>query len=279
MAESRSPDFPEYDGRTAEVWDRLAEWWDDKIGDGNDFQNYLIEPSTERLLALAPGERVLDVACGAGRFARRMAVLGARVVAIDHAASFIQRARERTEKAKLSDSIEYHVVSASEPAALLALDGRPFDAAVCTMALMDMSSIEPLLSALPKLLKPGGRFVFSVMHPAFSSGTSRLFAEQTEADGRITVETGVKVTEYARAFTYGGLGIVGQPVLQHYFHRPISLLLNTCFRHGFVMDGMEEPTLPEGRQGKSKLPISFAHMPAIPPVLVARMRLPGEVTS
>ena len=94
--EEHSPDFPEYDNKTTDVWNRLAEWWDDKIGDGNEFQDYLIEPATERLLALKPGEQVLDIACGAGRFARRMAGLGAVVTAIDHADKFLSRARERT---------------------------------------------------------------------------------------------------------------------------------------------------------------------------------------
>ena len=73
------------------VWNSIAEWWDDAIGDGNDFQTVLIEPATERMLELQPGETVLDVACGAGRFARRMADLGADVVAIDQSERFINR--------------------------------------------------------------------------------------------------------------------------------------------------------------------------------------------
>ena len=151
MTEQFSPDFPEYDGQTAEVWDRLAEWWDDKIGDGNDFQNYLIEPATERLLSLQPGERVLDIACGAGRFTRRMAALGATITATDHSEKFIKRARERT--TENADRIEYLVLNATNSSVLMSLGQARFDAAVCTMALMDMPSIEPLISTLPKLLK------------------------------------------------------------------------------------------------------------------------------
>ena len=89
MNDSIPPDFAEYTDRTREVWDRLAEWWDDRIGDGNPTQDLLLEPTTERMLELQPGERVLDIACGAGRFARRMAALGAEVVAFDHSERFI----------------------------------------------------------------------------------------------------------------------------------------------------------------------------------------------
>jgi len=271
MTERYSSDFPEYDGRTTEVWDRLAEWWDDKIGDGNDFQSYLIEPSSERLLALQRDEQVLDIACGAGRFTRRMAALGAVVTAIDHSERFIKRARERT--TEYADKIEYRVLNATDALALIVLGENRFDAAVCTMALMDMSSIAPLISTLPKLLKPGGRFVFSVTHPVFNSGSSRLVAEQHDKDGEISTRYGVTITDYARPYVHMGLGIMGQPEPQHYFHRSMSLLFNTCFRHGFVLDGMEEPTLPEELKGKSRMPLSFNNMPAIPPVLVARMVL------
>ena len=270
-AEDFSPDFPEYDSQTTEIWDALAEWWDDKIGDGNNFQDYLIEPATERLLALKPGELVLDIACGAGRFTRRMANHGVRIVAIDHSEKFIRRAQERT--THNADRITYSVLNAANPEALMSLGEKRFDAAVCTMALMDMSSIEPLISTLPKLLKTGGRFVFSVTHPVFNSGTSRLVAEQFDHEGELVTRSGVTVTDYAKPFHHMGVVIAGQPVPQHYFHRSISLLFNTCFKHGFVLDGMDEPTFPEGFQGKSRMPLSFYSMPSIPPVLAARMVL------
>jgi len=47
------------------IWEANAEWWDDRIGDGNEFQEELLEPTTERLLALQPGEKVLDIGCWA----------------------------------------------------------------------------------------------------------------------------------------------------------------------------------------------------------------------
>src|SRR5437764_13026657 len=89
-------EFPEHGDENRRIWDANARWWDDRIGDGNDFQTLLIEPATERLLNISAGDTVLDVACGAGRFARRMASIGARVVGFDTSAEFIDRARERT---------------------------------------------------------------------------------------------------------------------------------------------------------------------------------------
>ena len=65
-----SYDFPDLISDAVDIWDKNAEWWDDKIGDGNDFQELLIEPSTHELLDIQPGERVLEIACGSGRVVR-----------------------------------------------------------------------------------------------------------------------------------------------------------------------------------------------------------------
>src|SRR5262245_6652856 len=89
-------EFPELADENRRIWDTNARWWDDRIGDGNDFQMFLIEPATERLLEISRDDVILDIACGAGRFARRMAELGGQVVAIDWSAEFIARARSRT---------------------------------------------------------------------------------------------------------------------------------------------------------------------------------------
>jgi ubiquinone/menaquinone biosynthesis C-methylase UbiE len=265
------PDFPEYDSKIGGAWERLAEWWDDKIGDGNEFQDYLIQPATERMLALKPGEQVLDIACGAGRFARRMASMGAVVTAIDQAERFLNRARERTKENK--DRIEYLKLDAADRAAILLLGKGRFDAAVCTMALMDMSSITPLVSALPVLLNPQGRFVFSVTHPVFNSGTARHIGEQYEHEGETIVKSGIAITDYASPFCYKGSGIPEQPEPQYYFHRPINVLFNTCFKYGFVLDDMEEPVFPAGFRSGTDSPLAFSQMPSIPPILVARMVL------
>jgi hypothetical protein len=143
------------------------------------------------------------------------------------------------------------------------------------MALMDMAAIEPMIGTLPRLLRPGGRFVFSVTHPVLNSGSVRRVAEERDTGGELVTTFGVTVTDYATPFTYLGVGVPGQPEPQHYFHRPLGLLLNTCFEQGFVLDRLEEPTLPREPRSPLARPLSFANTPDLPPVLVARMRLPA----
>src|SRR5215510_5982507 len=93
---------------TRQAWNQNAAFWDEHMGEGNDFVEVLIWPTTEKLLALRPGERVLDIACGNGLTSRRMAARGADVVAIDFSERMIAHARERT--AGTAHRIRYAVV-------------------------------------------------------------------------------------------------------------------------------------------------------------------------
>jgi 2-polyprenyl-3-methyl-5-hydroxy-6-metoxy-1,4-benzoquinol methylase len=251
-----------------DAWEALAGWWDQTTGEADEFHRKLVIPATDRLLAVRPGERVLDAACGNGGYARHLAAQGAEVVAFDGTRRFVEIAQSRP-----AERVTYHHIDATDRAALLALGRREFDAAVCKMALMDMAEMRPLVSALAELLRPGGRFVFSVLHPAFNStGTGLWLEETTSADGELVVVGGVKVTRYLEPEARPGVGIRGQPRAQLYFHRPISLLLNICFEAGFAMDSIAEPAFGPDDIGRGVF--TWARFKGIPPVLVVRMRLP-----
>lgn len=251
------------------IWNYNAAFWDEKMGEGNQFQRLLVGPATERLLELEAGEQVLDLACGNGVFARRLASLGARVVAGDFSQVFIERAKARTNEH--ADRIEYRIVDASDREQLLSMGRQRFDAVVCNMALMDIVDVDPLFATLPELLKPYGRFVWSVVHPCFNSVNVTRVVEQDDYDGTLVTRYSVKVWSYATPTTRKGIGIPGQPEPHYYFHRSISTLFNLGFAAGFVLDGLEEPTLPP--DAEAARPTSWANFHEIPPVLVARMRL------
>jgi 2-polyprenyl-3-methyl-5-hydroxy-6-metoxy-1,4-benzoquinol methylase len=258
-----------------EAWEKKAAVRDEMMGEGNAFQRVLIGPATERLLKVRSTETVLDVACGNGVFSRRLAELGARVVAIDFSEKFVELARARTEEAGYADAVEYLVADTTDEERMLALGEERFDAAVCNMALMDIPTIDPLMRALRRLLKPeGGRFVFSVLHPAFNSNAIRLVLEEEDRDGDLVETYSVKVTGYLHVPPGKGAGMPGEPVPHPYFHRPLSELFGACFKAGFTVDGMEEPSFaePEESSRSAAGPLSWEDFPDIPPVLVARAR-------
>lgn len=257
-----------------EAWEKKAAFWDEMMGEGNAFQRVLIGPATERLLQVRPDETVLDVACGNGVFSRRLAELGARVVAIDFSEKFIELARARTDKAGYGDRIEYLLTDATDEEQMLSFGEGRFDAAVCNMALMDMSAIDPLMLALRRLLKLSGRFVFSVQHPAFNSNAVTLVLEEEDRNGTLVETYSVKVSGYLHVPPGKGAGMLGEPVPHLYFHRPLNELFGACFGAGFVVDGMEEPSFAEPEDGSlsASSALSWENLVEIPPVLVARAR-------
>ncbi len=201
-------------------------------------------------------------------FPRRLAELGAHVVAFDFSPSFLDRARARTQD--FTDRIEYRLVDAMNQQELLDLGIDRYDAAVCTMALMDMASIDSLISALSQLLRRGGRFVFSVPHPCFNNSSVTKVVEEIDTGGKLVTTYAVKVPRYIRSSVGQGVGAVGEPIPHLYFHRPLHELFDICFRASFVLDGLEEPvfeTKPEPTR-----PLSWVNYAEIPPVLVARLR-------
>jgi hypothetical protein len=139
------------------------------------------------------------------------------------------------------------------------------------MAFHDIADLAPMARALKVLLKPAGRFVFSVMHPAFN-GTNPVFVVETaDEDGDVRTKYSLKIARYLGATPERGLGILGQPEPHWYFPRTITELFEPFFTAGWALDGLEENAFPAGMETQEKL-FGWANYPSIPPVLVARLR-------
>jgi hypothetical protein len=57
----------------------------------------------------------------------------------------------------------------------------------------------------------------------------------------------------------------------HFFHRPLSVLLGSCFAAGFVLDSLEEPAF--GPDDKTARTFGWPNVKEFPAVLAARLRL------
>ena len=247
------------------IWNANAEFWDSRMGEGNDFHKVLIEPIQLRLLNTKAGDKILDIACGNGQFARKMAELGANVTAVDFSDKFIAIA-----KSKGKYDINYQVIDVTRKSDLTKLPSNSFDSIVCTMALMDIENIQVLIDYLPKMLKRDGIFVFSILHPCFNSGDNMLIHEQDDLGGEVKSKYYVKIRNYLIEKSSLGIGMIGQPRPQYYFHRPVSTILKYLFKSGFVLDAYEEPSFANIENPTSIYDNVYKH---IPPALICRLRI------
>src|SRR2546423_4767045 len=111
------------------------------------------------MLALKPGEGVLDLACGQGACCRLLAEKGAKPTGVDAAVELIRLARERSDP-----SIEYVVGDARK---LDFLPSGQFSAVTCILAIQNIDKVPPVFESAARVLSAGGRFVLVMMHPCF----------------------------------------------------------------------------------------------------------------
>lgn len=109
----------------------------------------------ERLLLAEarPGERVLDLGCGAGRFTRALRAAGAEPIGVELAAAALERARRNVPGA------DFRLV---EPAGELPLGHAEVDLVWCSEVLEHVPETVAFLTEIRRVLRPAGRLLVTV---------------------------------------------------------------------------------------------------------------------
>ncbi|GHF57165.1 SAM-dependent methyltransferase [Amycolatopsis bartoniae] len=125
--------------------------------------------------AVSPGAAVLDLGCGTGRVAHRLAEQGHPVVAVDDSPEMLAHVRTETVLARIED---------------LRLDRR-FEAVLLASHLVNRPDCGPLLDAVARHLAPGGRAVIEQHPPSW-------FDTVTDGAGGMLGEVRVSLSGVAR---------------------------------------------------------------------------------
>ncbi len=129
----------------------------------HDWQAQMMRPVTDwfvRAVRVEPGHAILDVACGSGlpalALAERAGATG-RVVAVDVSPTMLMATRRKAAAAGLEN-----VETREADAASLGGPDAAFDAVTCKDGLMFASDIVAAVREMRRVLKPGGRYAFTV---------------------------------------------------------------------------------------------------------------------
>jgi len=115
---------------------------------------------TVKLLAPVSGESILDAGCGTGRNLKQFLAAGSAVVGIDFSYGMLRVTRRQLNGAP---------VALADLQATLPFENGGFDAVLCALIGEHLSDLRAVFDEFHRILKPGGRLVFSVYHPDMSA--------------------------------------------------------------------------------------------------------------
>ena len=148
----------------AHAFDQIADDYDTAYGpDGNAVMAWMRQESLSFLKqTFPPGSRLLELGCGTGAEAVALACEGCSVVATDIAPRMVALTQAKAQVAGVRDCVRGVALPACGVGTLRPL--QPFDGAYASFGSLNCEADLPaVVQALARLLKPGGRFVTSIM--------------------------------------------------------------------------------------------------------------------
>ncbi len=139
----------------------------------------------------------LDAACGTGRFAEFLARLGHQVIGIDSSPDMLAHARRRVPDG------EFHVAELDR----LPLPDDSADVIVCSLALVHVPRLEPVLAEFARVLRPGGDLVISDIHHELVTRGSGIKALGPAGEPCIAPTYRHRLGDYLRAALSLGLQV------------------------------------------------------------------------
>lgn len=129
-------------------------------------------------LAIKPGDRIIDVACGAGAVALRAAEKTGptgNVVGVDISSNMIDFARKNLQKSNLGN-VKFELGDMEH----LDYEEDSFDAVSCCLAVFFSTNITNTISSLWRILRPGGRLVLATPSRNMLHPVSAVFLDLVE---------------------------------------------------------------------------------------------------
>lgn len=210
-------------------WNNSGKWYNKIVGDkGHYYHQHVVIPGVLQLLELNSSSKLLDIGCGQGVLARSLPK-DTEYVGVDIAVNLIDFAKNQDRNPK-------HIYLVGDATKRLTFPEKNFTHVGALLCLQNMEYPQNTIRNAAEFLKPQGKFVIVLNHPAF----------------RIPRQSGWGVGENKLQYRYVNryMSYLKIPITMHpgekksavtwSFHHPISFYTQALFENGFVIEKMEE---------------------------------------
>lgn len=235
-------------GAPKTAWERVAGWYDRLVGaEGSDHHRQVILPGVVHLLkgaGVAPGGRVLDLACGQGVLCRHLAREGYRATGVDASPALLGAAVRHSRG--VEPPIRYLEADVTR---LIGADGRlrdgldreGFDAVTVVLAAQNLSPLTPVWAAARAALRPGGCLVAVLVHPCFHVPRRSAWHWDEASGSQARLVRSYLTSMTVEIQVHPGLAAHGrESATAPHFHRPLGAYVNTLGDAGLPVDRLEE---------------------------------------
>jgi ubiquinone/menaquinone biosynthesis C-methylase UbiE len=177
---------------------------------------YYDRPNTLSLITDFQGKRILDAACGSGKYAEILGAKGAIVTGFDISPNMIELAKQKN-----IEGANFFVHDLAHP--LKMLPNGYFDTVLCALAMHYIVDWTLTMQEFHRVLKPNGTLVISIEHPFF--------------DYTYFNSTQYFETEHVKCVWKG----FGTPVEINSYRRSLQSCLMPLIENGFMIDKILEP--------------------------------------
>ncbi len=217
-------------------WDKAASWWISRYTSRGDLnREWVIDPLIFDWMGDVADLRILDAGCGEGYLSRSLAERGAEVDGVDLSAELLAVAKKQEARKPLG--VCFWRADLSD---LSIFPPSSFDLAVSNIVLVDVARYREAIKEIFRVLKVGGRFVFSITNPAFEAPVPARWVREPRDSFRIEDRRYLAVDRYFdRVAVFWGPP--GGKIAIGGFHRPLRDYFEALHEAGFVVSRFEEP--------------------------------------
>ncbi len=187
------------------------------------------------LLNPRPGQRILDAGCGTGYYLSRIDSAGAWALGLDFSPGMLKVARSRLPRIPLVQT---------DLDGGLPVGPRRFDAVLCALVSEHLTNLPLTFAEFSRVLRPGGRLVFSAFHPDMAAAGIEANFEIEGVEHRLGAERHT-VEDYLDRLSESGFRIRSRQVFrgdlelareigwaEKYRGRPLLLLIEATSDSG-----------------------------------------------